>query len=406
MMYLAERVKNITASPTLAISAKAKEMRKRGEEVINFSAGEPDFDTPAFIKQAAISAIEEGFTKYTPASGINELKEAVIAKFHRDNNLDYSINQVIVSCGAKHSLYNCLQAICNPGDEVIIFSPYWVSYPEMIKLAGARPIAVNTKDENGFLPLVSSLASAISQKTKAMIINSPCNPCGCVYPEKLLREISKFALKNNLLVISDEIYEKIIFDSNKHISIASLGEDIKNLTLVINGVSKTYAMTGWRIGYTVGPADIIKAMSNIQSHSTSNPNSIAQRASVEALKCAQGEVSKMVAEFGRRRNFIAERLKTFNRISFHKPDGAFYLFLNIGSFFGQRLKTREIKNSVDFADYLLEQGKVAVVPGSAFGADRYIRISFATSIEDLSKGLDRMETAILKSEFSDEKKKI
>ncbi|UCH12979.1 MAG: pyridoxal phosphate-dependent aminotransferase [Candidatus Omnitrophota bacterium] len=396
-MSLAKRAKNITASPTLAISAKAKEMRKKGVEVINFSAGEPDFDTPAFIKQTAISAIEEGFTKYTPASGINELKEAVIAKLHRDNNLDYSINQVIVSCGAKHSIYNCLQAICNPGDEVIIFSPYWVSYPEMIKLAGAQPIVVNTKEEDGFLPSVSSLASAISKKSKAMIINSPCNPCGCVYPGKLLREISKFALKNNLLVISDEIYEKIIFDSNKHISIASLGEDIKNRTLVINGVSKTYAMTGWRIGYTAGPADIIKAMSNIQSHSTSNPNSIAQKASAEALKCAQGEVSKMVAEFERRRNFIVERLKTFDRISFHKPDGAFYLFLNIGSFFGQRLKARDIKNSVDFADYLLEQGKVAVVPGSAFGADRYIRISFATSIEDLGKGLDRIETAVFKN---------
>ncbi len=397
MIPLSKRVKNVTASPTLAISAKAKEMQKRGEEVILFSAGEPDFDTPVLIKQAAITAIEKGFTKYTPASGINELKETIVAKFHRDNNLDYNINQVIVSCGAKHTLYNCLQAICNPDDEVIILSPYWVSYPEMIKLAGARPVAVSTEEKNGFLPSVSSIASAVSKKTKAIIINSPCNPTGCVYSEGLLKKIAEVVLKNDLFVISDEIYEKIIFDSKKHISIASLGEDVKRRTFVVNAVSKTYAMTGWRIGYAAGPAEIIKAMANIQSHSTSNPNSIAQKAAAEAIGGRQKEVLKMVSEFEKRRNFIVERLKSFDRVSFIKPGGAFYLFLNIGSFLDQNLGGREIKNSVDFADYLLEKTKVAAIPGSAFGADTYIRISFATSLDSLSKGLDRMEAMFFKS---------
>ena len=396
MMHLSKRVKNITSSPTLAISAKAKEMRKKGEEVIIFSAGEPDFDTPMLIKRAAISAIDEGFTKYTPASGINTLKEAVVSKFRRDNNLDYSVDQVIISCGAKHTLYNCLQAICTAGDEVIIFSPYWVSYPEMIKLAGADPKVVSTKEGDGFLPPTSLLKRAISKKTKAIIINSPCNPTAAVYPEELLREISEIAIKNDLWVISDEIYEKIIFDSKKHVSIASLGEDIKNRTMVVNSVSKTYAMTGWRIGYAAGPPEIIKAMANIQSHSTSNPNSIAQKAGVEALSGPQEELSKMTAEFEKRRNFILERLEAFNKISFLKPEGTFYLFLNIGSFLNQRLKGREIKDSVDFANYLLEEAKVAVVPGSAFGADMYIRISFATSMEDLAKGLDRIEAAVFK----------
>jgi aspartate aminotransferase len=394
MMSLAEKAKSITASPTLAISAKAKEMRKKGEDVVVFGAGEPDFDTPLFIKQAAISAIEEGFTKYTPASGIMDLKEAIVEKFHRDNNLDYNTSQVIISCGAKHSLYNCLQAICNTADEVIIFSPYWVSYPEMIKLAGARPKVVATKEGDRFLPSSSSINSAISKKTKAIIINSPCNPTGAVYPEKLLKEIAEIAIKNNLWIISDEVYEKIVFDSKKHISIASLGEDIRSHTVVINAVSKTYAMTGWRIGYTAGPPEIIKAMSNIQSHSTSNPNSIAQKASVAALKSSQEEVLKMAREFEKRRNFIQDRLEGFDKVSFLKPEGTFYLFLNIGSFLNQHLKGREIKNSADFANYLLEEAKVAVVPGSAFGADAYVRISFAISIKDLAKGLDRMGTAM------------
>ena len=396
-MTLAERAMNVTASPTLAISSKAKEMKKKGVDVVIFGAGEPDFDTPEPIKKAAISAIKDGFTKYTPASGTAELKEAVAVKLKRDNNLDYTAKQVIVSNGAKHSLYNCLQAICNPGDEVIIFSPYWVSYPEMIKLAGAVPAVVDTKEGDGFLTSASSIEKAISKKSKAIIINSPCNPTGCIYPEQFLKEIADVALKNNLLIISDEVYEKIIFDSKKHVSIASFGEDIKNRTLLVNAISKTYAMTGWRIGYVAGPADIVKAMSNIQSHSTSNPNSIAQKAATEALKGSQEEVGKMASEFEKRRNFVAERLKGFNGVSFHKPEGTFYLFLNIGYYLSRDLKEYKIKNSVDFANYLLDEAKVAVVPGSAFGADKYIRMSFATSMEDLNKGLDRMETAMLKT---------
>ncbi|UCC94359.1 MAG: pyridoxal phosphate-dependent aminotransferase [Candidatus Omnitrophota bacterium] len=397
MKSLSQRANGVTPSPTLAISAKAKEMKKQGVDVIIFGAGEPDFDTPKFVKQAAISAINEGFTKYTPASGTKELKEAVVAKLQRDNKLDYSANQIIISCGAKHSLYNCFQAICNPGDEVIIFSPYWVSYPEMIKLAGAVPVVVTTKEQDGFRPSLSSVTSAISQKTKAIIINSPCNPTGSVYPEELLRQIGEAAVKNDLWIISDEVYEKIIFDSKEYISIAALGEDIKSHTIVVNAVSKTYAMTGWRIGYLAGPAEAIKAMGNIQSHSTSNPNSIAQRAALTALGGNQEEVSKMVVEFEKRRNFIVEKLKEFEKVSFHKPEGAFYLFLNIGSFLKQDSKgVKKINNSVDFANYLLQEAKVAVVPGSAFGADDYIRMSFATSIQDLSKGLDRIETALFR----------
>lgn len=396
MMVLSERAKNVTASLTLAISAKAKQMQKSGEEVIIFGAGEPDFDTPAFIKQAGISAIEDGFTKYTPASGIIELKEAVVAKFRKDNNLDYTATQIIISCGAKHSLYVCLQAICNPQDEVIIFSPYWVSYPEMIKLAGAIPVIVNTKEEDGFLPAISSIKAAVSNKTKLIVINSPCNPTGIVYPKELLEEIGQIAVKNDLGIISDEIYEKIIFDSKKHVSCASGGEDIKSRTIVVNGVSKTYAMTGWRIGYLAGSVEVVKAMSSIQSHSTSNPNSIAQKAALAALKNEDQEATSMAAEFQTRRDFIVERLKRINGVSFCKPEGAFYLFLNIGSFLGCKLGKRVVGNSLDFANYLLEEAKVAVVPGVAFGADNYIRISFAASMEDLARGLDRMETAMRK----------
>ncbi len=396
MRQLSERAKNITASVTLAISAKAKAMRKQGQDVVIFGAGEPDFDTPDFIKQAAVLAIKAGFTKYTPASGTPELKQAVVDKFKRDNDLSYKSDQVIISCGAKHSLYNCLQVICNPGDEVIIFSPYWVSYAEMIKLTGSQPVVVDTDEGQGFAPSLDLIEKAISPKTKVIIINSPCNPTGSVYPKELLKGIADLAVKKDLLVISDEVYEKILFDSRKHISIASFGEDIKSRTIVVNAVSKTYAMTGWRIGYLAGPLEIIKAMGKLQSHSTSNPTSIAQKAAVAALGGEESEISQMVAEFEKRRDFIVERLKGFNKASFHKPQGAFYLFLNIGSFLGQNLDGREIKNSIDFANYLLEEVKVAVVPGSAFGADNYIRISFATSLEELAKGLDRMETAMLK----------
>jgi aspartate aminotransferase len=393
MKPLSKKIQNITASVTLAISAKAKQMKKKGIDVVVFGAGEPDFDTPSPIKQAAIKAIEAGATKYTPASGTEELKKAVAEKFKRDNGLDYGLDEVVISCGAKHSLYNLFQTICEAGDEVIICSPYWVSYPEMIKLADARPTIVETKEEDSFLPSASSLASAVSPKTKAILINSPCNPTGAVYPEKLLQEIGSIAVKNDLWIISDEVYEKIIFDSRKHISVASLGQDIKKRTVLVNAVSKTYAMTGWRIGYIAGPSDIVKGISKLQSHSTSNPNSIAQKAALEALKGDQAEVLKMAKEFEARRDFLTERLAGFKGVSCAKPAGEFYLFLNIGSFLGQNIKGREIKDSLDFANYLLDEANVAVVPGAAFGADDYIRISFATSLEELAKGMDRIEEA-------------
>lgn len=396
MKVLSEKVKNITASPTLAISAKAKQMRKEGIDVVIFGAGEPDFDTPEFIKQAGIMAIKEGFTKYTSASGMEELKEAVIEKLKRDNHLDYTLNEVVISSGAKHSLYNLFQTICGPGDEVIIFSPYWVSYPEMIKLADASPVVVETKEEEGFLPLPSLIGKAITSRTKAIVINSPCNPTGVVYPYQLLKEIARIAVENDLWIISDEVYEKIIFDSLRHISIASLGEKIKMRTVVVNAVSKTYAMTGWRIGYIAAPSEIVKCIGKLQSHSTSNPPSISQKAAVAALKGDQTQVLEMVKEFQRRRDFVAERIKTWEGVSFLKPQGTFYLFLNIGNYLHRDFGEKRFTNSVDFAAYLLDEAKVAVIPGVAFGADNYIRISFATSQKELLKGLERIEKALAK----------
>jgi len=396
MTVLSNRAKSLKPSPTLAINAKAKSMLAQGIHVINFGAGEPDFDTPENIKQAAKKALDEGFTKYTPVGGIDELKDAIIKKFQRDSGLSYKRSEVLVSCGGKHSFYNLAQAIFDQGDEVIVPAPYWVSYPPMVSLAGGSPVIAETTEKNGFKITPGDLKKIITPKTKALIINSPSNPTGSAYTKKELEKIAEIALSKNFFVISDEIYEKIVYDSFEFTSIASLGEEMKRRTIIVHGVAKTYAMTGWRIGYTAGSEEIISAMNNIQSQSTSNPTSIAQKASVEALIGPQDEVRKMVNAFGQRRNYIVDRLNRITGVSCYKPMGAFYVFPNFSSYYGKSYQGKKIENSTHLADYFLDVAKVAVVPGVEFGADPFERLSFATSMENIKEGLDRIEEALKK----------
>ncbi|MDP2911100.1 MAG: pyridoxal phosphate-dependent aminotransferase [Candidatus Omnitrophota bacterium] len=382
-MRLSSRAKNVSPSLTLAITAKAKKMKQEGIDVIGFGSGEPDFDTPDHIKAAAIKAIQQGFTKYTPESGTDDLKKAICEKFQKDNGLVYSPSQVVVSCGAKHSLYNIIQAVCEEGDEVIIPSPYWLSYPEMVILAEANPVFIKTDDSSGFRIKLSDLKKAITKKTKIVIINSPSNPTGSIYSRDELLEIGKLCAEREILIISDEIYEKIIFDGNAHVSIASLGEDIFKNTVVVNGVSKSSAMTGWRIGYLAAyDASLVTAVKNIQSHSTSNPASISQAAALEALKGSDAIVNEMRDEFEKRRNYIVERINKIKGLSCLKPEGAFYVFCKI---------RKAGLSSMDVADRLLSEAKVAVVPGKVFGSDNHMRLSFATSMENIKKGIDRIE---------------
>ena len=396
MSVLSNRAKNLKPSPTLAINAKAKSMQSQGIHVISFGAGEPDFDTPKNIKQAAVKAIEEGFTKYTAVGGIDELKDAVIHKFQRDNQLAYKRSQILVSCGGKHSFYNLAQAIFDQGDEVIIPAPYWVSYPPMVALAGASPVIVETREENGFKVTPEDLKRAVTPKTKALILNSPSNPTGSAYTKGELEWIAEIAISGNFFVISDEIYEKIVYDGFEFISIVSLGEEIKKRTIIVHGVAKTYAMTGWRIGYAAGPEEIISAMSNIQSQSTSNATSIAQKASVEALIGPQDDVAKMVAAFTKRRNYIIDRLNKIPGVSCYNPAGAFYAFPNFSPYYGKSYQGKKISNSTNLADFFLDVARVAVVPGVEFGADPFERLSYATSMEDIKEGLDRIEEALKK----------
>ena len=383
-------------SPTLAINAKAKAMQAQGIRVVSFGAGEPDFDTPENIKRAAIKSIEEGFTKYTAVGGIDELKDAVIQKFQRDNQLTYKRSQILISCGGKHSFYNLAQALFDRGDEVIIPAPYWVSYPPMVALAEATPVMIETKEENGFKVTPEDLKKAATPRTKALVLNSPSNPTGSAYTKKELEKIAEMAISHNFFVISDEIYEKIVYDGFEFRSIASLGEEIKGRTIIVHGVAKTYAMTGWRIGYTGGPEEIISAMSNIQSQSTSNPTSISQKASVEALIGPQEEVKKMVSAFTERRNYIFDRLNEISGVSCFKPIGAFYVFPNFSEYYGKSYQGKKISNSTDLADYFLDVAKVAVVPGIEFGADPFERLSYATSMKDIREGIDRIEEALKK----------
>lgn len=390
-MELSKKALTISPSSTLAIDAKAKKMKADGIDVIGFGAGEPDFDTPVHIREAAINAINEGFTKYTPASGTLELKQAVCRKFKRDNGLDYVPGNIVISNGAKHSLVNAFQAILNQGDEVIIPAPFWVSYPEMVKLADGVPVILNTTEEDGFKFTVKQLENAVTDKTRAIVINSPSNPTGMIYSRELLMEVAELAVSKGIYIISDEIYEKLIYDGFEHVSIASLNEKIKDLTIVVNGVAKTYAMTGWRIGYTASNARIAEIMGNVQSHATSNPNSIAQKAAQAALDGPQGEVGIMRDEFIKRRDYMVEKINSIPGLSCIKPNGAFYVMMNISGIIGRELYGTKINGSDDFANLLLEKANVALVPGSGFGTDKHVRLSYATSLKNITEGLNRIE---------------
>ena len=381
-MKLAKRTIGIEESVTLDITSRAKKMVKEGIDVVSLAAGEPDFDTPGHIKDAGIRAINEGFTKYTPSSGMLELREAISKKFKADNGLDYAPSQIVVSNGAKHSLNNIFQALCDPGDEVLIPSPYWLSYPAMVMMAEAKPVFVQTQKANNFKLTEKELAGAVTKKTKALVLNSPSNPTGSVYSKEELAIVAKIAVKNNIVVISDEIYEKLIYGGKKHHSIAALGKDIYDLTVTVNGVSKSYSMTGWRIGYAAGPKPIMTAISNLQSHAASNPASMSQRATLEGLLANQDCVEKMRVEFEKRRDYMVGRVNSIKNMSCVKPEGAFYLFCDI---------SKLNKGSVEVANKLLDEAKVAAIPGGPFGADSFIRLSFATGMEKIKKGLDRIE---------------
>lgn len=391
---LSLRAQKIKPSPTLAIDSRAKAMKASGVDVVNFGVGEPDFDTPDNIKEAACRAIRDGFTKYTPVGGIDPLKDAIIEKFQSDNGVTYTREQIVVSCGAKHSLYNIAQALYGQGDEVIIPSPYWVSYPDQVLLNDAQPVFVPTYEKDAFMVKPEALKACITSKTKALILNSPSNPTGMLYDRKTLEKIAELAVRHKFYVISDEIYEKLVYDNAVHISIASLDDEIRARTIVVNGLSKSHAMTGWRLGFAAGPADVIKAMTNIQSQSTSNPCSITQKAAVEALKGPQDFIAVMRSEFDKRRTFIVNELNAIPGMHCVTPNGAFYAFPNTAKIYGSRFGDRTIASSTDLALYLLEEAKVALVPGDAFGDDNYLRISYATSLEDIRKGTGRIRQAV------------
>ncbi|MFH1081698.1 MAG: pyridoxal phosphate-dependent aminotransferase [Pseudomonadota bacterium] len=388
---IADRLKKVLPSPTLAIDAKAKQMIKNGIDIVGFGVGEPDFNTPENIKEAGINAIKANMTRYTAASGIPELKTAVTEKLKKENGLDYEPSNVIISCGGKHSLYNIFMAVLNPGDEVILFSPYWVSYAEQVRIADGVPVFVQLDESRNFEIDFNILEKSISKKTKAMIVNSPSNPTGAVLSEDSLRKLADIALKHNLLIVSDEIYEKTIYNGKKYISIASFSPQVKAQTIVVNSVSKTYAMTGWRIGYLVSDnKEIVSAIDNLQSHSTSNPATMTQVAAIEAFKTPDSVVQAMASEFDQRRRHIMKRLDGIPGLTYVEPEGGFYIFQNFYSFKGKTIKGRRIQGSLDLAEMLLNEAKVAVVPGIAFGSDNHFRLSYATSMANIDKGLDRI----------------
>ena len=391
---ISQRARSLKPSPTLAIAAKEKALRAQGLDIVGFGAGEPDFDTPNHIKKAAIDAIMDGWTKYTPAAGLEELKDAVIAKFKMDSNLEYKRDEVIVTCGGKHALYNLFQAVFQEGDEVVVPTPYWVSYPVMVELAGATPVFVETHEEEEYQLTAEMVEAHITEKTRGIILNYPSNPCGSVYALQNLEEIGKLAVEHGLYVISDEIYEKLVYDGHEHTSIASLGGPIKEATVIAHGVSKTYSMTGWRIGFAAGPKEVIQAMSNIQSQSTSNPASISQKAAVAALNGPQDFVSLMVREFVKRRDLFVAGLRGIQGVTCFNPKGAFYVFPSFKGLVGSAYKGKKVRSVAQWTDILLEDFHVAVVPGSEFGKEGHLRLSFATSMEVIEKGLERIRKAV------------
>ena len=389
-LTVSHRCQHIAPSLTLAIDAVAKEMKAAGEDVIGFGAGEPDFSTPAHIVAAAKEALDRGMTRYTPSSGTLDLRKAICDKLLIDNGLSYDPADIIVSSGAKHSLFNTFQAILDPGDEVLIPTPCWVSYPEMVRRAGGVPVFVPSTEAEGFIPGYDEIAGRINRRTKAIVLTSPSNPCGCVWSRGQLQALADLAVDRKLFVVSDEIYEKLLYDDARHISIAQLGEQIKRQTIVINGMSKAFAMTGWRIGYAAGPREVISAMGAFQSQANSNANAMAQYASAVALRSDQTCVCEMVQEFERRRDAICGRINAIPGISCRKPEGAFYVMMNIQYILGRRHERRVLTDSMTFADELLKSKKVAVVPGVAFEAEGYCRLSYATSMDNIRRGLDRI----------------
>ncbi len=393
-MKLADRVGRIKPSPTLAVTAKAAALRAEGKDILSFGAGEPDFDTPDHIKHAAIEAIEEGFTKYTPVGGIDELKKAIIEKLRNDNGLSYEMSQVVVSCGAKHTIYNLAQALFDKGDEVIIPAPYWVSYPDIVLLADATPVILETGETDQFKVTPDALEQAITGKTRAVILNSPSNPTGAAYTDEELKALADVIKKHSITVISDDIYEKIVYDGYRFSNVVTVDEEMMSRAVVVNGVSKSHSMTGWRIGYAAGPQEIIAAVAKIQSQNTSNPTSISQKAAVAALTGAQSATEAMVEEFKKRRNYIVAALNNMPGVRCTEPQGAFYVFPNVSSLYGKSFGEHLVKDSNSFASYLLDVAGIAVVPGIAFGADRYIRLSYATSMAQIEEGLQRMAQAV------------
>ena len=391
-LELSRKAAAVKPSSTLAITAKAKELRAQGKDVVGFGAGEPDFNTPENICDAAIQAIHDGFTKYTPASGTNELKEAVSRKLKSFNGLDYAPDQIVISNGGKHSLTNIFTALINPGDEVIIPAPFWLSYPEIVKLAGGVPVIVKTTKEQSYKLQAEDLKKAITDKTKAVVLNTPNNPTGMLYTEQELRAIADVVVESDIYVVADEMYENLVYGDQKHISIASFGKEIYDRTITCSGLAKSYAMTGWRIGYTGSSKEIAKMMSSVQSHQTSNPNSIAQRAAVEALNGPQDSVAKMHAEFDKRRQYMYQRICAMPYVSTIEPMGAFYVFVDVSDVLGKDYKGTKIEDTSKMAEILIEEYNVAVVPCADFGFADHIRLSYAISLEQIEKGLDRIET--------------
>ncbi len=381
-MEISERAAQLTPSLTLSIDSKAKAMKAEGIDVCGFGAGEPDLDTPEHVKKAAIDALEAGFTKYTPSAGIPELRQAIAEKLAADNGLNYRAAQVIVSNGAKHSCYNAILATCQPGDEVIIPAPYWVSYPDMVRLVGAEPVIVPTSERNSWKMRAEDFENAMTPRTKMLIMNSPGNPTGSVYTREELKAIVDVAAEEDIYILSDEIYEKLVYDDVKHVSIASLSKEAYDLTITVNGFSKSYAMTGWRLGYLAAPEAVAKAVDSIQSHTTSNPSSFSQYGGLAALRGDQQPLADMREEFDMRRNYMFDRVSKISNVTAVKPEGAFYVLVNISQLG---------LTSQNFADRLLSKASVAVVPGAAFGDDRTVRLSYATSLDVIKKGLDRFQ---------------
>jgi len=386
-MKFSKRIQSIQPSMTLAVDAKAKKLRASGIDVIGFGAGEPDFNTPDKIKQAGIEAIEKNSTHYTPVGGIEALKQAIVDKFRRDNNLVYEKNQVLVSCGAKHSLFNLAQVLWEEGDEIIVPSPYWVSYPDIIRYAGAKPVIIDTLGENQFKITPDQIESVVTPSTRAIIINSPSNPTGSAYSKKELEAVAECALRNKLLIVSDEIYEKIVFDGFEQCSICSLDREVQDNSVLINGVSKSYAMTGWRIGYLAASEEIVKQTGKLQGQSTSNPTSISQSASIVALNQGEADVQFMVEEFQRRRDALVECLLGIPAVACYKPVGSFYTFPDFSAFYGRSFKGEKVEGSIQLAEFLLSEGNVALVPGIAFGADKNLRMAFASSMDTIKQGV-------------------